>query len=156
MLLNLNVRDLCWVLEYVWEEGEVDEEDDVVKAARRLISQLKPQVPDAVLAEIEECLENGRPLRLPTMRGVWAPNERRSDPGLASNVSVTTGFVMALDLDVSDLCWVLNYVGEREETDSNDDVVKAAHRVITQIKPQVPDAMRTDLEVILALDTAST
>ena len=132
MLLNVNVDDLCWVVTYIGEDSETDYEDDVVKAAHRLIAQMKPQLPDAILHEMSGGVG--------PLAGLWAPHTRRPDRKQSSHVPATTGDVMPLELDLRDVCWVLKYV--THGITSGDDVVTAGDRIIAQLKSQVPKKVR--------------
>ena len=57
MLVNLNLEDLAWVLDYVSEGDEVDlddigGDDCVVRASKRLIGELRGQLPPIVMAAV--------------------------------------------------------------------------------------------------------
>jgi hypothetical protein len=73
MLLNLNLEDLAWVLDYVSEEDENEPDDTpsvnlddipsndcVVRASKRLIRQLREQLPAVVMAAVKGELARAR------------------------------------------------------------------------------------------------
>ena len=70
MLLDLDLEDMAWVLDYVAESEETDSEDCVVRAAKRLIGQLGSQLPSFVMSATDDMLDDGR-YRMPNMSQVW-------------------------------------------------------------------------------------
>jgi hypothetical protein len=71
MLLDVDIEDLAWVLDYTAESEETDSEDCVVRAARRLILQLGEQLPPLVMDAIDDLLEDQRGFRLQDMSAMW-------------------------------------------------------------------------------------
>ncbi len=74
MLLDLDLVDLAWVLDYVAENELTplgDAEDCVVRAARRLIEKLKDQMEPDAIAEVDDMLTKHRPIRWPVCRELW-------------------------------------------------------------------------------------
>ena len=68
MLVDLDLYRLAWVLEHVAEESPDTDDDgnpNVVSAARALIEELKEELDEEQLAELEADLAKGRPLRGP-------------------------------------------------------------------------------------------
>ena len=72
MLLDLDVQELAWVLDYVAEtEPAYEFNDCVVRAARRLISQLGDQLPAPLMHALSEGVE--RPMRSSKAHALWCP-----------------------------------------------------------------------------------
>ncbi len=69
MLLELELSDLAWVIDYVAEDEpaslQSDDDDCVVRAARRLIDQLNEQFEPEEIARIDAHLEKVRRIRWP-------------------------------------------------------------------------------------------
>lgn len=68
MLLDLDLVDLAWVLDYVAENELTplgDAEDCVVRAARRLIEKLKDQMEPDEIERVDEGLNELRFVRWP-------------------------------------------------------------------------------------------
>jgi len=66
MFLNLELSDLAWVLEYVADDDDCDDDDTtdtVVRAAKRLIAELKDQLDSDQIAEIDRRLKAIRAIR---------------------------------------------------------------------------------------------